>query len=119
MNLKKDQKDSVNSNIDDNSKLQNLEFCDFTTFSKNENQSNQYIISKSNNTNIMTTAASNNLTRKINLEADIISLKDTNSQYKSIRSNNTFNNYCSIHQINGNFQTHDVEFNQFSKWFIY
>jgi hypothetical protein len=115
LNVKKEQKESVINNIDDNSKLQNFEFCDFTTFSKNENQSNQYIISKLNNTNIMTTAASNYLARKINLETDIISLKDTNSQYKSFRSNNTFNNYCSIHQINGNFQTHDVEFNQFSK----
>lgn len=111
------QKEFVNNNYNEfNQKMQNFEFSDFTTFSKNENQNNFEMMAKHSNLYVLTTASSNNLNKKQHIETDLISFKDGNSQYISIRSNNTLNNYCSIHQINGNFQTQqDHEFNQLSK----
>lgn len=115
MNEAKGQREN-NNFIEDYPKYENFEFSDFTTFSKNENPSNCNLISKTYiNSNVMTTAASNNFQfKKINNDTDLVSLKETNSQYKSTKSNNTVNNYCSIHQINGNFQTQDIELNQLS-----
>lgn len=113
--VKGERNNTDNNNKEKNPKYQNFEFTDFTTFSKNENPTISHLISKSDNCNVMTTAASNNFPpKKLYVENDLISLKENSSQYKSIKSNNTLNNYCSIHQINGNFQTHDIEYNQLS-----
>jgi hypothetical protein len=89
------------SNINNN----NFDFIDFQTFSKNEQQTDTG--SKKNAEFIKLNTKMHNSNRSS-------SLHETNSQYKSIKSNHTLNNYCSIHQINGNYQTHDIEYLELS-----
>jgi len=114
-----DNKDSLNNNdIDPSDKK--FEFSDFTTFSKIENQNLNNIYNNDNNQLVSSSSPinnNNNLAKKKSLETDIM-FKEINSQYKSTRSYNTLNNYCSIHQINGNFQTQDHELNLFSNLFL-
>lgn len=92
-------------------KNQNFEFCDFTTFSKNEMNSKY-------TTNTAINITNNQMVQHQGYMGSnhASSHHETSSQYKSFRSNNTLNNYCSIHQINGNFQSHDYEYFELSKY---
>jgi len=119
MNEVKGQKEKYNFK-EDYFRYENFEFSDFTTFSKNENLYNCNSITKpfDNNLTMISSERNNFLFNKHNNDNDMISVKETNSRYKSTKSNNTLNNYCSIHQINGNFQTLDIEPNQLSIFII-
>jgi len=96
---------------------QNFDFDEFKTFSRMENKGTNEMITRARNScenNFKINSAS--IPSKItNHElTHFSSFNENNSQYKSIKSNNTSNNYCSIHQINGNFQSYHREFHEIS-----
>jgi len=68
----------------------NFDFNDFTTFSKNENKENCLMTTQSHLSDIkpMSTNMTNNFyINKNNCSNQKLQFNDTNSQYKSIRSN--------------------------------